>query len=202
MNGIVLRRAGFKVLVLERSSPSALHSEAAGLGLAPNVHAFIETFIPNLKDYGVIMTESEIWNEQAQLEERTPLPYPMRMTNWKTIYDVLRDNLLEPEADLHSATYRTSVEVVGVREEGTSVLVRYRDLEKGVEEDLQASLMIAADGANSIIRRTLWPGDTPKYAGYVLWRGRVPDTEVSNQTKEALRSQVIFQHLKNGYILS
>jgi len=35
----------------------------------------------------------------------------------------------------------------------------------------RATLFIAADGANSEIRRRLLPDVLPNYAGYVAWRG-------------------------------
>ena len=202
MNAIVLRHAGYKVTVLERSHPSQLYSEAAGLGVGPNVHNFLEKYVPGHGDYSIKMTDLEIWNEEAKLQEQRPLPYPLRMTNWRTVYNILKHALMIEWLDLPTPAYKTSVEAFDVRGESTGVSVRCRDLTTGAEEVLEASLIIAADGANSSVRRNIWQNNSPSYAGYVLWRGRVPDEQISQQTKEAFQDKTVFQRLKNGYMLS
>ncbi|KAJ4353197.1 uncharacterized protein N0V89_004923 [Didymosphaeria variabile] len=202
MNAIVLRREGYKVQVLERSHPSKLISEAAGLGVGPNVHTFMETYVKRPDDYGIVLTDIEIWDENAQLSAKVPLPYTMRMTNWRTMYDMLKNALLDDDPDLAAAVYKTHVEVTDVREENAGVSVSYRDLGTGSEGVLRADLVIAADGANSSIRRKVWQPESPAYAGYSLWRGRISDQLVSEETKEALQGKTVIQKLRNGYMLS
>lgn len=202
MNAIILRHAGYKVNVLERSHPSQLYSESAGLGVGPNMHGLIEKYMPAHEEYAIKMTEYELWDEQAKIQEKRALPYPLRMTNWRTIYDMLKSALMIEWPELPSPTYQTNAEVFDVRGGSVEVSVRYRDLETGAEEDLQTSFLIAADGANSSVRRKIWQDVSPSYAGYVLWRGRVPEGQVSWQTREALQDKAVFQRLGNGYMLS
>jgi 2-polyprenyl-6-methoxyphenol hydroxylase-like FAD-dependent oxidoreductase len=202
MNAIVLRKEGYTVQVLERSHPSKLISEAAGLGVGPNVHTFLETYAKKHEDYGIAHTEINIWNENAELAVSMQLPYTMRMTNWKILYDIFKDALLEDDPTLPTAVYKTLAEVTDVREADAGVAVRYRDLDTGDEGVLQVDLVIAADGANSCVRNQLWQPISPGYAGYCLWRGRVSDQLVSSQTQEALGGKAVFQKLSNGYMLS
>ena len=202
MNAIFFRKERYGVQVLERSHPSRLHSEAAGLGVGPNVHTFVETYIKRSDDYAIKLTEMEIWGEKAELLAKMPAPYTMRMTNWKTIYDILKDFLLDDDPNLPAAMYKTDVDVAAVREEDGGVSVRYRDVDTGGEGVLRADLVIAADGANSSIRTQIWQPESPGYAGYVLWRGRVPETVVSEETRKALQDKIVFQRLKGGYMLS
>lgn len=46
-------------------------------------------------------------------------------------------------------------------------------------------VVIAADGIGSRSRRLLLPGIQPHYAGYVAWRGMVPEHELPRETVEA-----------------
>lgn len=115
---------------------------------------------------------------------------------------MLKSALMIEWPELPSPTYQTNAEVFDVRGGSVEVSVRYRDLETGAEEDLQTSFLIAADGANSSVRRKIWQDVSPSYAGYVLWRGRVPEGQVSWQTREALQDKAVFQRLGNGYMLS
>ena len=43
---------------------------------------------------------------------------------------------------------------------------------------IEADLVIAADGSASFIRRILQPELKPKYTGYVAWRGTVLESDV------------------------
>jgi 2-polyprenyl-6-methoxyphenol hydroxylase-like FAD-dependent oxidoreductase len=39
-------------------------------------------------------------------------------------------------------------------------------------------LLVGADGENSIARQQFWPTVQPTYAGYLAWRGLVPEDEM------------------------
>lgn len=202
MNAIVLSREGYKVQVFERSHPSQLISEAAGLGVGPNVHTFLQTYTKVHDTYGIAHTERSTYDENADLIGKLLLPYTLRMVNWTTLYNLLKDAFMNGDAVSSSVVYKTYTEVTNVLEENTRVAVHYRDLETDDQGVLHAEFVVAADGASSSVRRQLWQPESPSYAGYGLWRGRVSDQLISEATRQALQGNTLFQKLQNGYILS
>jgi 2,6-dihydroxypyridine 3-monooxygenase len=64
--------------------------------------------------------------------------------------------------------------VVGFAEVGDEVEVRL-----GGGDRLRVDLLVCADGVGSASRQALFPDVSPRYAGYVAWRGTVPEAEVA-----------------------
>lgn len=61
---------------------------------------------------------------------------------------------------------RTGTKVTGLRSESGSPVV------ESSNGELRADLVIGADGANSVVRRTLWPeAEPPGFTGGTVWRG-------------------------------
>ncbi|MEM9064185.1 MAG: FAD-dependent monooxygenase [Planctomycetota bacterium] len=66
----------------------------------------------------------------------------------------------------------------------------------------RADLVVAADGIGSFIRRQLLPDVSPRFAGYVGYRGVIPEREMPVETlKIALDSFVLFSY-PNSHILA
>lgn len=81
------------------------------------------------------------------------------------LHEVLRQAL--PETVLH-----TDAEVISASADGKMVCRR-----SGEEQELAADLVIAADGVNSVIRRSLWGGG-PVFQHRAVWRGVTPSGSV------------------------
>jgi 2,6-dihydroxypyridine 3-monooxygenase len=79
-------------------------------------------------------------------------------------------------------------------EEGVSV--RFAD-----GSEVRTDLLVCADGISSSSRRMLLPEVTPRYAGYVGWRGVVPEAELTGATYQALHDALTYQLLSNSHIL-
>src|ERR1700730_7783396 len=62
-------------------------------------------------------------------------------------------------------------------------------------------LVVCADGIDSTSRQRLLPAVRPRYAGYVAWRGTVPEDELSTDTFHRLRDAITYQLLPNSHIL-
>jgi 2-polyprenyl-6-methoxyphenol hydroxylase-like FAD-dependent oxidoreductase len=207
MNAIALKSQGYNAHVLERSAPAALESEAAGIRVGPEVHSFMERYIPDYpRDYEITANAVEIVDADGKIElsipPKDPLRLTLRLTTWKTVYDMFKDALLDNKGDGPSATYQTRLYVYDVKENDGQMIFRYRDLNTSSSTTLEADLVIAADSAHSTIRNRVLPGIVPKYAGYVSWRGSVPEHALSATTREALRDRSVIHRVDGGYQIS
>jgi 2,6-dihydroxypyridine 3-monooxygenase len=64
-----------------------------------------------------------------------------------------------------------------------------------------ADLVVFADGISSTGRRRLLPEVTPRYSGYVGWRGTVPEGEVSSRTHDLLHDSVTYATAPRTHIV-
>ena len=62
-------------------------------------------------------------------------------------------------------------------------------------------LLVCADGIGSAIRRGLLPDVEPVYAGYVAWRGMVPERSLPSATAAALGDAITYFVYANSHIL-
>lgn len=201
---MALRHLNHAVHILERSAPQALQSQAAGIRIGPEVYAFISRYMPHHpQDYHLTPEKVEIVNDEGKVERELETREPLRLTTWKVVYDMLRDCLLDGRGAGPRATYRTLHEVRDVMEgDDGRVSVRYHDIANGTDEILEAEVVIAADGANSFVRQKFLPEISPKYAGYVSWRGRVPESALSDTMREVLRNRCVIHRVEEGYQIS
>lgn len=136
------------------------------------------------------------------------------MTSWGFIYHRLRANFdgmksgfcenppeVKEEGD-GDVKFDCGKAVTGLELLGEKVRVVYDDL-SGEKKDLSvlADLVIIANGANSSLRGKLFPDLKREYAGYVAFRGTVPESEVSEETKKVFDPRLSYYTYKNGYIL-
>ncbi len=90
-------------------------------------------------------------------------------------WGLVRQFLLEVALRTAGVEFMESTTVTGVREPGEAARADV-DSSRGV---LSADVVVGADGVYSVVRRFVAP-DHPaaEYAGYMLWRGLVPEAEV------------------------
>ncbi|TVY91692.1 hypothetical protein LAWI1_G002972 [Lachnellula willkommii] len=104
---------------------------------------------------------------------------PFKLTDWKTFYYRLRSNFdgliseYVPESPQKlpaegSVTYETDKTVVDVSHHRTSGLTVTFQGDDGLSHSLHADLVIAADGANSSVRKLLFPKLDMPYSGYII----------------------------------
>jgi 2-polyprenyl-6-methoxyphenol hydroxylase-like FAD-dependent oxidoreductase len=202
MSAIVFRGLGYEVHVLERSSPETLQSQAAGLRAGPDVHAFIERYVKNFPQYYNSIDTLEVLTAGGQVATQIPVSTAFKTTTWLALYTLFMAALLRAEEGRAKATYETRKQVTDVRKENGKMSVTFRNLDTGTSQNSIVDLVIAADGASSKVRKQFLPNVAPEYVGYVTWRGRVAESEVSQRTREALREKSTITPLKrNGYFL-
>lgn len=180
---LVLADAGCDVTVLERS-PTTLEARGAGIcvldetvrwfaertDVAPDELCSATRFIRFLDaDGGVV-------HERA---------HAYRFSSWNTIYRALL-------AELPAERYRLDAEVTGSAQDGGRVEVALRSGER-----VGAELLVNADGIGSAARAAMFPEVAPRYAGYVAWRGTVPEAELAPATLDALAPAITYQVLRD-----
>lgn len=112
-----------------------------------------------------------------------------RFSGWGTIYRSLLEVFGRDQ-------YHFGHEVIGFEEVGQKVRI---DLADGGSDE--GDLLVFADGMRSTGRGLLLPDVHPQYAGYVAWRGTVPEGELSPAAQAELADSMIYQVLDPGHIL-
>jgi len=196
---LVLRDAGCDVRVFERSS-SALQARGAGI-------AALDATLRYLVERGGYRPEdvcsSTGWirflrpDGSIQHEQR----HRYRFSSWNTIYRALLPLL-------DAGRYLLGHEVVAFDQAGAGdgggsdgegddgVGVTLAD-----GSQARADLLVCADGLSSGARAWLFPEVAPSYAGYVAWRGTLPERSLSPAARKAFDDAIIYQVLADSHIL-
>ncbi|KAL8942198.1 MAG: hypothetical protein Q9211_001496 [Gyalolechia sp. 1 TL-2023] len=209
MQGIMIKRLGHDVHVLEKAA-SLRAGQAAGITAGPEVQAFLDRFDLTHQPYSIPALGVQMINKESQ--KTRFFRRPMQMTAWSVLYYRLRANFdglaseLCPEPPRHSvgdgrAIFDALKEVTDVKYAHSVVTVQYQGLSTGQNGELKADMVVAADGSNSKIRRAVLPGVERPYAGYVAWRGTVPERQVWGKPRECFSGNVIVFQCLDNYIL-
>jgi 2-polyprenyl-6-methoxyphenol hydroxylase-like FAD-dependent oxidoreductase len=163
---IGLRRCGWSVTVLEQAPE--MREAGAGWSFAQNAIRAID-YLGLGKEFRAISFSSE-----AAGTLLTPSgEYLMR---FRADHDdtVLANHRAELQhmlaTQLPADCVRTDARVTGVRQFDESVTVSYHT--EGGQQEINAALVVGADGIDSAIRRSVWPSaKTPAYQRILCWRG-------------------------------
>jgi len=186
-----LRAAGWSVDVFERS-PSALDSRGGGIVLQPDVlAAFRFAGVAQGDTLGVRSGDRIYLDASDRVVHRTFMP--QTQTSWNLLHGAMH-------AALPPGTVHAGERLVSFRETAGRVTALF---ESGRVES--ADLLVGADGSRSTVRGQLLPGHDPRYAGYVAWRGLVPESTVPASVAAKLGDAFVFQqgpdHLLLEYLV-
>jgi 2-polyprenyl-6-methoxyphenol hydroxylase-like FAD-dependent oxidoreductase len=168
---IELLRLGCDVTLLERTGEE-LKDRGAGIGVPTSV---MNTFISrDLVDADTPYFPGHAFTRRWRTEQERRYGYlawdqpaNLALLNWGVLYRNLRKRV-------PNQVYRTGHRAVALHEQpGGSVRVELAD-----GAHLEFDLVVCADGYTSLGRRTLFPDVNVKYAGYVLWRGFLMESEL------------------------
>ena len=179
--------------------------QGAGIGAREDIDRFMREYDATGHPYA-LHTPLERALSFKQMPIRT-----IERTSWDVLFYRLRVNFdgltseyngcdpaprVEGEGE---AVYDYGHTVSGLREEGDGgrVLVDFVD-SKGHSLCAEADLVIAADGANSTVRTLLDPSAKRTYAGYGIWRGKVPESAVSRDLLTAYETEGPTRQLPGG----
>ncbi|MBY0503757.1 MAG: hypothetical protein K2X03_07600 [Bryobacteraceae bacterium] len=111
---------------------------------------------------------------------------PQSFTSWEAIYRTLRAAF--PDTRYHAGSTLESFETLGDS-------IRVRTAGHG---EIEVDLLVCADGAQSPSRRRLLPGVEPDYAGYIAWRGTVPEASARPALVEFFADSFAFSEARSG----
>jgi len=180
LTATTLRAIGWRVDVFERS-PHALDSRGGGLVLQPDVlHAFAFAGLRLPATLGVESGDRIFLDRAGNVVQRGW--QPQTQTSWNMLYGVLRDAV--PDECVHAGETLVRVEQAGGQ-------VRAHFAGGRIET---GDVLVGADGARSTVRELMLPDQRPAYAGYVAWRGLVPESALGAADRALLDGVFAFQH--------
>ena len=210
MQGIMIKRLGHNVRILEQHPSSSRDGEAAGITIGDQVQEFLEKYDLITEPYAVDLAATQILDSDFKMSVFRELPW--KATSWSTLYHRLRANF-----DGYSSKYvpdppklpvgdgdgifDIGKRVTDVTSSNGGVNVKFEDLITGQGGTLWADLVIAADGSKSSIRKLLCPQVQMPYAGYLTWRATIPEDIVSEETRRAYNGRFTFYELEKSYFV-
>ncbi len=183
----LLRDAGHDVTIFERSA-TPLEQRGAGIGLLRATYRYpVERGNIDLRSISVETGSIRYYNRDGSIEVDQTHRY--LFSSWNTIYRSLIDQF-EPER------YLLGHELVDFSQSTDGVTARF---ENG--DSIDCDLLVAADGIGSMVRARLQPQARSEYAGYVAWRGMVPESEVDQDVAKQFDDAVSYFVYPNSHIL-
>ena len=212
----MLHRLGYDVHILEQNPTSRPTSHMAGVCAGPDVLWFLKRFdrfselplgIPSVC-FQSIDTEGRM----------TPFvkATPRLMTSWDALYFRLRANFdglkstfcPDPPSNNQGeegprALYDVGKQVISIEVVAEWIRVIYKDLNTGRELEVWTDFLLGADGPTSIVKSTFLGAGIAerRYAGYVAWRGVVPEHQVSKETRRVFQRNITYSFVKGGHII-
>jgi 2,6-dihydroxypyridine 3-monooxygenase len=188
ISALVLRDAGCDVQVFERSR-TPLEGRGAGIVLHPVTVRYLEA--ARSLDLERVAAPAAVLRYLTRAGD-VLLEEPIRylFTSYATLYAALLERL-EPER------YHLGAECIGLDQRHDRVVVR---LAEG--GDRSFDLVVGADGIRSTVRALLFPEIAPTYAGYVGWRGTLPEADLPPRAAEGLLGALTYFVAPGTHVLS
>ncbi|HZG20717.1 MAG TPA: FAD binding domain-containing protein [Herbaspirillum sp.] len=188
--GTMLRQIGWDVDIYERSA-SDLDSRGGGIVLQPEVLEVFRRIGVDIRRQalGVPSINRVVLDKDGSVRVRRPAP--QTQTSWSLIYSTLK-------SVFGSEHYHQGRVLSHVEQEPDSARVT-----ACFEDGSRASgdLLIGADGGDSRVRRQFWPAQLPGYAGYLAWRGLLPEADMPATTRAVLHGDFGFANHTGSHIL-
>jgi 2-polyprenyl-6-methoxyphenol hydroxylase-like FAD-dependent oxidoreductase len=211
MAGIMYKRLGDDVTILERFPDSNRGGHAAGLGLSGFINSFLKEY--DLTNYEIFVGTASTWLTNKDGKTYLNLKVPRGQTSWGLLYHVLRANfdgypspaVPKPPMGLETdgqAIFEQGKKVTDLKYMDGVVTVYYDDLINGGSGSIDADIVIGADGHNSTVGRLLNVPDTTEYSGYVAWRGNISESKLSEASRKYFDNRLPMCFMDRTYILA
>jgi 2,6-dihydroxypyridine 3-monooxygenase len=185
---LLLRDIGCEVSVYERSRET-LQARGAGIAVLP------ETLRYPVERLGVPVGRISSSTDWIRFIERDggvrhAQRHRYRFSSWNTVYRTLLDAFGTDRYRLGRDMTSFAADPAG------GVRVHFAE-----GADARADLLVCADGIGSAARASVLPEVGARYAGYVAWRGTVPERELDGPAFDALHDALTYQVLPDSHVL-
>ena len=210
MHSIMIKRLGHNVHIFEQYPSSSRDGQAAGVSTGAQTQQFLQKYDLVTEPCVVSASALQIVDSDFKLLELRQIPF--NMTTWKLLYYRLRANfdgfsseyVPNPPAKLDGdgkAVFDIGKRVTDVAFTDGAVKLKFEDLINGGGGDVQADLVIAADGFRSTIRQLLVPSMSSTYSGYLTWRATILESRISEETLQAFRDRSTSYKMYKSYVI-
>ena len=212
----MLKRLGHNVRILEQNPASTRSSLAAGMGTGPNGAHFFSQH-SSIKPGSFSLQSSGFQYLDHSAHVKSLVPAPMGLTTWTTLYYNLRalfdgfPSSYCPRPDQTGAhdgrtCFEVNKRVICVDFTGEVMNVQFEDVDASnkathTHGHIEADLVLDASGAFSTIRNDFLSELQQSYAGYVAWRGTVPEIAVSENTRQLFDERFNISAMTKSYIV-
>ncbi len=210
--GVALKhlRKDLNIRILERNPTPLLHDQGAGVVAGQDVQRFFEHHDRTRTPLTVTSHQRLYLDKSGKVIDREDKE--QHMTSWDLLYHLLRTNFdgvkseyatpSASDAGEGTSTYDYGHEVVEIDFQSEGPLSVRARTATGKTVAFEADLVIGADGPSSTIRKLIDSKVQRKYAGYVAWRGTVPETHVSQAATDVFVEKFPFFHTEGIQILA
>ncbi|RBL94149.1 FAD binding domain-containing protein [Chitinophaga flava] len=165
--GIALDCKGYDVEIYERSA-GRMQDRGAGLVIQPDMIDYLQEHRIAAKEiFGIPAYERQVLNSNGH--PSYTFKNDTSFTSWNYIWQQLKDYFPENR-------YFFGHQLEKIEEKDNQVTVTFAN---GVEKT--ADLVVGADGYSSVTRAHFLPESVPAYAGYVAYRGLIPESKMTDE---------------------
>ncbi len=185
--GIALDCKGHDVEIYERSA-GRMQDRGAGLVIQPDMMNYLqEHHIAAREVFGVPARERQVLNSKGTPSHT--FENDTSFTSWNYIWQQLKDYF--PEKN-----YFYGHQLETIEEKDKQVTVTFAN---GVKRN--ADLVIGADGYGSVARSYFLPGSAPNYAGYIAYRGLIPEHKMTAAEVDFFENKFSIYPYKHSHLL-
>ena len=138
-------------------------------------------------DIGVMLTHRKYLNSDGSTASNDRMP--QLMTSWGLLYSWFARTF-------PAENYHLGHEFEKMREVDGGITSHFMG-----DVEAESDLLIGADGFRSSLRGLLLPDLEPEYAGYVAWRGVVPESQLDADVLSVFENNFTFFRMAESHIL-